>query len=581
MGIRQSVAGWFIRFGASILDNPRVSLDDPRAADFLGGGSRASSGAIVNRETALACAPWFRGITLLADLYAKLPVTVFRKVATGGKEVDPAHDWYAALGMKTSTYHTPYEWKRLMMILMLTEGNAYAYIDRVAGELVPMDSWNMTPVLEKPAGGGASKLWYVYGYMTGGATRYNPDEIIHLRGVSYDGIVGYSIVEKARESLGLTIGARQYASTTFRNNARPSVVLTYPNKLDPKAKDALVAQWERMYSGTENAHRTAILDRGLEIKDFGFSAEDTQLLETRKFQITEVAAFLGVPPHKLGDRSGVGYNGLEQENLAMLGDTLEPKLTQTEEELEDKLLAEAEKRADSHCIEFDRKKLSLLDSTARANYYRTALGGHGWMTPNEVREAEGLNPQDDMDAVPVPLNTGNTGGSPAPADAPTKPPGSVAPPDDTPPAVVVVKPSEYVAAKAHIRFELLKLYRQHAAELITTTVHRCARRVLHQARAAADKPNKFPDWADDIRKQHAAAFHGDLAPVERLAGELAGRDLVNAVADWLLDGLAGEFAAIAEKESAKTLAVAVAAACERLEHALPADAVKRFFPIEG
>lgn len=577
------------RLGAS-LENPRYSLSDARAYDLLA-NERSASGVHVNQETALTCSPWYRGINLLADSVAKLPMTIFRKLppaagqSNGGRELARDHEWYFPLRTKIGEWHTPFEWKRICVGNIHTEGNAYSYIDRDTRQLVPIDPHRITPVVEDD--GEQSRLWYVFDMGGAMMRRYHPDEILHFRGFSYDGLRGYSVVGKAKESLGLAIGARQFATVVFKNGARPSVVLTYPNKLSDPAKKALISQWERMYSGIENAHRTAILDMGIELKSFsGFSAEDAQLLQTRQFQIGDIANFLGVPPHKLGDKTGAGYNGLEQENLAFLSDTLESILTRIEEECEDKLLSEREKADDSHEISFDREKLILADSSARANYFRTALGGGAWMSVDEVRQKDGLNPVG-MNDVPKPLNMGNAGGAPTPGKEPFRGDAgeSLAAQLDEMREFMKTQTAATVAFVAEVRERVAAggnsdpredRLREQCAEILGATVQRCTRRVCHQARAAAEKPGRFPDWADDLRKQHAAAFHAELAPVERMAGEFTGRNDVNAVADWLLDGLAAEFLAIAETATAATLTGAVAAACERIEGELPAGAAIRF-----
>jgi HK97 family phage portal protein len=173
----------------------------------------------------------------------------------------------------------------------------------------------------------------------------------------------------------------------------------------------------------------------LKASRLAFSAEDQQLIETRQFTVRDVANFIGVPPHKLGDTGRTAYASLEQENQSYLDDALDYWLCVWEAQCWDKLLTEEEKAADSHVVEFLRLALMRADMATRANYYRTALGGRGWMTPNEVRGRENLNPSDsaDADEILTPLNMGQGGDqndpSPEPAQ-PQEPDDSTEPEDD-------------------------------------------------------------------------------------------------------------------------------------------------------
>jgi HK97 family phage portal protein len=420
-------------FHAATPENPRFSLNDPSAWDALG-AEPSSTGMIVNAETALRHAPWWRGVNLIANVAAKLPLTLNKIAADGKWAPDKKHDGYFLLRRKSNSRQTAGQFRRQLMGHALSRGNGYAAIVRDAAarpiELLPMDPDDTFPVLYN------GRLWYVSRVKGGNAgpdTRPGPggserklaaEDVLHIRGFSYDGLVGYNVVEKARESLGLGMGSKKFASVFFRNAARMAVILQHPSKLEEKAKKELRESFERMQTGLDNAHRTAILDGGLEAKQISFNAEDSQLLDTRKFDVREVANFLGLPVHKLGDMSGSAYNSLEEENQACLDDCYDPWLCNWEEECWDKLLTEQEKADESHEVTFDRGQLERADVATRAAANRVALSGRSWKTVNEARREDGLPPTDNPedDEVQQPLNMGPGQGPPDGDEPPAKTP---------------------------------------------------------------------------------------------------------------------------------------------------------------
>ena len=177
-------------------------------------------------------------------------------------------------------------------------------------------------------------------------------------------------------------------------------MIEVPARLDEKQVQSLRENWERMQGGLENAHKTAILQGGAKLNPYSINARDSQLLETRQFEIREIALWIGVPPHKLGDSKNASYNSLSQENQSYLNESLNPWLIRWEEEIRMKLLTEEEKKSGTVYPKFNRKELASVDLAARQAYFVAALGGSGkarWMTPNEVREEEDLNPIEGWD----------------------------------------------------------------------------------------------------------------------------------------------------------------------------------------
>jgi HK97 family phage portal protein len=403
------------------LENPSTPLSAPD--DWLWdalGAHRASSGVNVNRETALAYASWWRAVNLVSKDCAKVPLHVYT-TKYGKKVKDYKHPAYFLLRKKPNAEMSAFQFKLCMMMHVLSEGNGYAYIDRAGNgdpiELIPLQPTKTYPVRQ------AGKMYYITEIKTGEPRKLLPENVLHIKGLGFDGLVGYSVVSKARESLGQAMAADTFASISFRNRGEPGVVLEHPGRLSPEARKNLRESWERMHSGLENSHKTAILEEGMKVNPFSISQKDAQLLQSRQHSKAEVADWFGIPPHKLGILEGQAYNSLEQENESYLESCLDPWFVTWEEECDDKLLTETQKIRDTHLFEFERRRLVRADRNSRTTYYHNAIAD-GWMCRDEVRAEEGLNPIPDGKGAEylVPLNMAPAGGetgteAPAPAGA--------------------------------------------------------------------------------------------------------------------------------------------------------------------
>lgn len=398
-----------------------VSLNDPAAIDaFLGGaGTSSSSGVRVTRETALAFAPWWAAVRLIAGDVAKLPLRVYRK-GPEGKTPDAAHPASYLLEQEPNEYTDDLRFKELLTAHALHVGGGYAYIDR-DGAARPTALLPLNPERVIPAREGGRSVYVLE--LDGGERRKLPgDDVLHICGFGWDGVSGYNVYEKARETIGLGVAEQRFESVFFRNNARPNVAVQVPRALNETQRQDLRETWNRIHQGLENQHRLALLENGATLQQFSINARDAQLLEGRLFAIRDVARFFGLPPHKLGDTSGANYNTLEQENLAYLT-CLRPWCLRWQKECRRKLLREEEKRSGSRIVLFDLTELYRSDLATMSNYNRTALGGAPWETVSEVRERMGLdptgNPEDDEVAKPLAMSSGQP---PEPDDDDAPPP---------------------------------------------------------------------------------------------------------------------------------------------------------------
>ena len=511
------------------IDGPSFNVNSQDAAfwwSMLRGGTKSDSGVCVNRDEALTYAPLWRGVNLISRDVAKLPCLVYRRNGEG-KDRDAKHPAYQLLRYKPNEYMTAFAFKQTLQGHALLSGNGYAYVFRSGGG-VPLELLPLNPDLTYPLRVDGM-LWYVT--KIGVEQRKIPAaDLFHVKGLGFDGLCGYDVVTYARNSLGRGIGAGKFASKYFANSARPSVVIEHPGKLSPEAAKRLRDSWESIHEGLEHSHRAAILEEGMKVNPFSHDAEKAQLLEMRQFEIRDVANWLGVPPHKLGDTTRTAFASLEQENQSYLDDALDPWLVAWEDECRDKLLSEKEKAADTHVIEFMRQALLRADMAARGEFYNKATGGHPWMTVNEVRGRENMNPKDGMDDIKPPTN--NFGDAVPPA-APAKP---------------IAKPMRDEASK----------------RLLVQAYGRITHKAAILARKAAKKPDKFDEFLDEVQTEFQTWARDAIG----LTLEVCGRKPIG-VTTWC-DSLHRALDNAYSTNTAATFESAVESVAKQMELELPA-----------
>ena len=481
------------------LENPQTSLSNPDdwLYEAMGAGSSAS-GIKVNRKTALTHPPFWRAVTLRADTVAKVPVHIYRRIEIDGREGKERYREHAAhqlLRYKANPHMTASVFKKTLQGNRDLKGNGYAFIDRDgAGRplgLYPLDPESTYPV----------RVNGVLGYLTRGAAgnqvALRADQVFHIKGLGWDGLVGYPILEYARDSMGMGMGVLQYQSKAFCNGVRPSISVQFPRevKLSTDAAEKLRIQLERIYGGIENTGRAIVIGDGAEVKPLSFSAKDAQMIESAQMSVRDVSNFTGVPPHKLGDQTRNAYNSLEQENQSYLDDTMEPIFVDWEDEARDKLLTEGEKRTDTVIVEFLREALVRADLAARAAYYEKSVGGP-WEIADEARARENKNPLPNGQGSKLnpPRGTALPGGSNQEPKPDAKPPAKKGLPDDNPD-----EPDEGGRA-------VDALHRS----LIAKEAERIVKRIGAQARKSSKTSLKFPDFLESLHDRHLEATVGIL-----------------------------------------------------------------------
>lgn len=370
------------------LENPSTSLATPDDWLFDAfGATKSNSGVRVSAESALCYSAWWRGIWLVSNSVAKLPLYVYKRSGED-KAVDDQHAAYRLLRHRSNDeLVSANTLKETIQSHAMSYGNGYAWIRRDGSarplELIILNPFDVVPYREN------GRLWYAI-KVGMEWKRESPANVLHIKGLSPDGLVGYSVYVKARDSLGEGMAAQQYGSRFFRNSARPSVVIEVPTTMTEPAQREFLRQWENMFGSVEQSHRTAILTSGAKVHPFSVNPEQSQLYELRKLNLVDIANFIGVPVHKIGGEGRTAYASLEQENQSYLDDCLDPWLVKWECECREKLLTEQEKERDTHFVEFLRQAMVRADIAARYAAYQIGVRG-GWLNPDGVCAKENEN----------------------------------------------------------------------------------------------------------------------------------------------------------------------------------------------
>ena len=371
-------------------DKPKNYLSSSFYSFFFGS---TSSGKPVNETTAMQMTAVYSCVRILSEAVAGLPLNIYRYNDSGGKEKAFTHPLYRLLHDEPNPEMTSFAFRETLMSHLLIWGNAYAQVIRNArGEVValyPLMPNKMT--VDRDQNG---RLFYVYqrgaedSKALGSESRVilSPPDVLHIPGLGFDGLIGYSPIAMARNAIGLAIATEEYGAKFFANGAAPSGVLEHPGTL--KDPQRIRDSWNAAHKGSENSHRIAVLEEGLKYTPIGISPEQAQFLETRKFQINEIARIFRVPPHMLADLEKSSFSNIEQQSLEFVKYTLDPWVVRWEQSMCRVLLSESEKPG--YFIKFNVDGLLRGDYASRMSGYATARQ-NGWMSANDIRELENLD----------------------------------------------------------------------------------------------------------------------------------------------------------------------------------------------
>lgn len=374
-------------------DKPQNRTAGSGYAFYFGG---TTSGKAVTERSAMQMTAVYSCVRILAEAVAGLPLHLYRYKEDGGKEKALDHPLYLLLHDEPNPEMSSFVFRETLMTHLLLWGNAYAQIIRNGkGEVIAL--YPLMPnrmVVDRDIHG---QLYYQYTRSTeeaptmkGVTVNLPPSDVLHIPGLGFDGLVGYSPIAMAKNAIGMAIACEEYGAKFFANGAAPGGVLEHPGTI--KDPQRVRESWQSTFGGSGNSNKIAVLEEGMKYTPIGISPEQAQFLETRKFQINEIARIFRVPPHMVGDLEKSSFSNIEQQSLEFVKYTLEPWLVRWEQSIQRTLFSPEEKKR--YFAKFNVEGLLRGDYASRMSGYATARQ-NGWMSANDIRELE------NMDRIPA------------------------------------------------------------------------------------------------------------------------------------------------------------------------------------
>lgn len=380
-----------------------VSVDD--IAREIARSRIGISGAAVNGDTSMRVAAVYGCVRVISETVGSLPLHIYRRTGSGKQRADN-HPLYRLLHNTPNEWQTAMEFREMLQAHLCLRGNAFAYInwinDSTASELIPLHP-DRVLVRQLP------DMTLEYDVRSNGSVRtFNSEDILHIRGLSSDGIVGRSVLEDARDSIGVALSTQEYAGKFYANDATPSLAVMLPGKLSPEARKRFVESWQETFGGSRNARRTAVLEEGAKVEPIAMTFDDAQFLETRKFQRSEIAGIFRVPPHMIGDLDRATFSNIEHQAIEFVTHCVRPWLVRWEQAISKALFTAPGVYFPEHNVD------GLLRGDVKSRYEAYAVGRtNGWLSANDIRSMENMNPIPGGDIYLQPLNMAPAGSSAA------------------------------------------------------------------------------------------------------------------------------------------------------------------------
>ena len=360
------------------------------AYTFFMGGSTA--GKAVNERSAMQMTAVYSCVRILSEAIAGLPLHLYMYTEDGNKVKAVEHPLYRLLHDEPNPEMSSFVFRETLMTHLLLWGNAYAQIIRNGkGEVVAL--YPLMPNKMTVDRDTCGKLYYSYQRSNEEAIQskdskviLKPSDVLHIPGLGFDGLVGYSPIAMAKNAIGMAIACEEYGAKFFSNGASPGGVLEHPGTI--KDPQRIRESWQSTFGGSGNANKIAVLEEGMKFTPIGIAPEQAQFLETRKFQIDEIARIFRVPPHMVGDLDKSSFSNIEQQSLEFVKYTLDPWVVRWEQSIARSLLTPEEKK--TYFAKFNLDGLLRGDYQSRMQGY--AIGRqNGWMSANDIRELENLD----------------------------------------------------------------------------------------------------------------------------------------------------------------------------------------------
>jgi HK97 family phage portal protein len=392
----------------SAVETSGIATPEKWLVNFLSGGTATAAGVNVDTDTAMNFVDFFAGVRAISEDVGSLPLPLYERLMPRGKKRAPEHPLYEVLHDQANEFMTSFALRETLQGHALTWGDGCAYIERDKGHVVGL--WPLRPdrLTPKFAHLGRGKVRIVYLYtdpVNGIRTTLLADEVLHVAGLGFDGLRGYSLVSQGRQAIALGIATERFGAAWFRNGSRPAGVLTHPNAVSEGARTRMKQDWEELHRGLDRAQRVAILEEGVKWESIGIPPEDAQFLQTRQFQKGEMATLLRIAPHKIGDLEHATFSNIEELGIDHVVSTIRPWCIRWEQSIRARLLTDVERKRyfAEHLID------GLMRGDMKSRFEAYAIAKQwGWESSNDIREKENENPIGAAgDVYLVPLNMVN------------------------------------------------------------------------------------------------------------------------------------------------------------------------------
>lgn len=467
-------------------------MTGPQLYDLIAGGA-TYAGPAVNEDNAMRSSAVYACIRVISESIASLPLTLYQQQGRN-KNKATTHSLYPLLHDLANPEITAFEWRELSLAHALLTGNAFSEkeLDNF-GKTIAL--WPLNPgKMEGYGRDDSGKLIWKYRTPDNQLRGIPASRIHHIKGLG-DGIMGYSpIMQAAKQAVGLSLAAEEFGARFYSNGARPGLILRHPGKLSEPAAKRLKESFATEHQGLSNSHRTKILEEGMDITTIGIPPNEAQFLETRKFQVTEIARIYRVPPHMLADLDRATFSNIEQQSLNFVIYTLMPWLVRHEQAIYRDLLNEADRK--TYFAQYVVEGMLRGDALSRYQSYQLAIN-NTILTPNEIRELENRNPVEGGDKLFTPLNMIELGATP-PAPAPAPAQGGSQPSRDNG-AEREIRAAKTMADRQALINRNIRLFEDAAGRVVTRETS--AIRKAAKARLGTRSVDTFETWLEGFYKQ--------------------------------------------------------------------------------
>jgi HK97 family phage portal protein len=505
MTLWDTVRGWW---------EARAHPSDPNIERYLlGNVSGSASGVEVTEDSALSATAVWAGVRIISETVAMLPLKLYERLDERSKRPARNNPLFKLLHDEPNPEQTSFEFREMQQGFLLLWGNCYAQkITNGRGEVIelwPLVPWRVTPQ-RTPSN---TLVYRVKLPGDGGGEAVLPaDDVMHLRGFSSNGLLGDNVVQRFRESIGLGLAAERSGARFYGNGYQLAGFLKHPGKLGPDGRKNLRESWKENHGGVDRHHRLGILEEGIEFIATSTDPQKAQALETRKFQVTEVARILNLPPHLLKDLERATFTNIEHQGQEYVTYSIQPWLTRWEQRMNRSLLLPNQRK--NLFTKFEVGALLRGDSAARSAFYKSMFET-GVYSINDIREKEDDEPVEGGDQRFVPMNmvplekVGEITDAQIKAKE-TPPPAPVAEPEaeeEEAPEPRAIRPDPRAAMEPVVRAEL----------------DRAVRRQVKAVRAALKKDaQEFRIWADGFFEKERGLVESSLQPAMDSLSALTG-----------------------------------------------------------